>query len=340
MNNYVSYKHEYPLPTLHGFYRGTVLQQLEHGLCKIYVYGVYSKNFINDPNRLPIAEPATPLFGGGDNGNGIFSYPNIGSTVWVFFANGDQNYPVYFAQTLGGMRAKYQYDIVTDNAEHDDSVYYENPQMYEVEPVSGYTSFGQHRFSVGKTNTTMFENGMLCSRVSDPIETEISSDTTGDDIRTAIDFLMDVNTISSKLSTHISKTRITDSSFHITTDGETVLSTENFTTGNTSNISVNTTDGVTQVSHVGSNGSSLITIKSGGEISISSTTSVNISSPSISLNAPQISLNGTSISLAGSAITINGSAVEIGGLTKIDQKMFLQHTHTTTAPGAPTSPPN
>ena len=340
MNNYISYKYDCPLPSLHGFYRGTVIQQLEHGLCKIYVYGVYHKSFIDNPDRLPIAEPATPLFGGGNNGNGLFSYPNIGSTVWVFFANGDQNYPVYFAQTLGGIRAKYQYDVITDNAEHDDAIYYENPQIYEVEPVSGYTSFGQHRFSVGKTNTTMFESGMLCSRVSDPIETEISSETTGDDIRTAIDFLLDANTITPKLSTHIAKTRVTDSSFHITTEGESVLSTENYTTGNVANISVDTLSGVTQISHTGSNGSSIISINSAGDVSISSSANVNISSQSISLNAPQITLNGTSISLVGSAITINGSAVEIGGLTKIDQKMFLQHTHTTTAPGAPTSPPN
>ena len=32
----------------------------------------------------------------------MFSYPNIGATVWCFFANGDQNLPVYFAMTLGG----------------------------------------------------------------------------------------------------------------------------------------------------------------------------------------------------------------------------------------------
>lgn len=32
----------------------------------------------------------------------MFSYPNIGAMVWVFFENCDQNRPVYFASILGG----------------------------------------------------------------------------------------------------------------------------------------------------------------------------------------------------------------------------------------------
>jgi uncharacterized protein involved in type VI secretion and phage assembly len=31
----------------------------------------------------------TPQFAGSNNGNGVFSYPNIGSTVICVFANGD-----------------------------------------------------------------------------------------------------------------------------------------------------------------------------------------------------------------------------------------------------------
>lgn len=41
------------------------------------------------PWSLPSAEQAAPLFGGTYNGNGMFSYPNIGSIVWVFFENCD-----------------------------------------------------------------------------------------------------------------------------------------------------------------------------------------------------------------------------------------------------------
>jgi len=35
----------------------------------------------------------------------VFSYPNIGATVWCRFENEDQNKPVYFASSLGGENA-------------------------------------------------------------------------------------------------------------------------------------------------------------------------------------------------------------------------------------------
>ena len=89
---------------LTGFYRGTVLKHLSNGFCKIYIPSVYPQqwNSYEMADNLPSAEQAAPLSFGCNKGLGIFSYPNIGSTVWCFFANGDQNYPVYFASTLGG----------------------------------------------------------------------------------------------------------------------------------------------------------------------------------------------------------------------------------------------
>lgn len=69
------------------------------------------------------------MFGGTNKGNGMFSYPNIGSVVWCFFQNGDQNFPVFFAATLGGERAvdesqkKDGYPVIRDNVKLSD-----NPQ--------------------------------------------------------------------------------------------------------------------------------------------------------------------------------------------------------------------
>jgi len=38
---------------------------------------------------IPPAEQAASLFAGTNNGSGVFTYPNIGSIVWCFFANND-----------------------------------------------------------------------------------------------------------------------------------------------------------------------------------------------------------------------------------------------------------
>lgn len=95
---------------LFGFYRGVVKQHLSDGYCKIWIPGVYDESY-NDYDKcelLPNAEQASLIFGGCTQGNGMFSYPDVGSVVWCFFQNGDQNYPVYFATTYGG-------DFVVDN---------------------------------------------------------------------------------------------------------------------------------------------------------------------------------------------------------------------------------
>ena len=54
-------------------------------MCKIWVGGVYPEYTRTDPKKLPKAEQASPLFGGINDGNGVFSYPNLGAKVWCFF---------------------------------------------------------------------------------------------------------------------------------------------------------------------------------------------------------------------------------------------------------------
>lgn len=97
---------------LFGFYRGIVLKHLDHGKCKVFIYGVYHDSWQTKPDLLPDAEPAMGIFGGSLDYNGTFSYPNINSMVWCFFANGDQNIPVYFLAIPGGLKSDKVFDSI------------------------------------------------------------------------------------------------------------------------------------------------------------------------------------------------------------------------------------
>ena len=82
-----------PEKKVYGFYRGVVKRQLNNGYCLIEIPGILE---YEDFDNLPPAEPAQGICGGMSNG-GTFSYPDVGSNVWCFFANGDIRQPVYFA---------------------------------------------------------------------------------------------------------------------------------------------------------------------------------------------------------------------------------------------------
>lgn len=132
---------------LFGVYRGQVIQHLTHGYCKIYIPSVYPEEWKDKPQFLPPAEQAASLFGGTNNGSGVFTYPNIGSIVWCLFANNDQNYPIYFAACLGGENAFGQHEII------------KRPD----EEVSE-----RHLITSGKTHIEWYENGKLSVQVEDP----------------------------------------------------------------------------------------------------------------------------------------------------------------------------
>lgn len=91
-----------------GFYRGKVLAHSDHGKCKIYWPGVTPftlEECWKDSSILPDSEQAAPIFMRGSSSdkfrsNGLYSYPEIGTNVWGFFANEDVNYPVYFATSI------------------------------------------------------------------------------------------------------------------------------------------------------------------------------------------------------------------------------------------------
>lgn len=149
---------------LFGFYRGQVLKHCEHGKCKLWIPSVYPIEWRSNPNFIPDAEQAAPLFGGSFGGNGVFSWPDIGSIVWCFFQNGDQNLPVYFATALGGIDA---YDQYVRNA-NADRVFLQEPKDTRLSTTLEMSRV--HRINSGKSSVTMFEDGRISARTEFPIE--------------------------------------------------------------------------------------------------------------------------------------------------------------------------
>lgn len=153
---------------LFGFYRGIVLKHLPFGKCKIFVQGVYESTLSNMSDYIPDAEQAAPLFGGCNTGNGTFSYPNIGSTVWCFFANGDQNMPVYFASTLGGDNAFGQYEKIMPARQ----AYDKDDEDQKLIEESKHSN--THLITSGNTQVQFHESGKLSAIVRYPYQLEAS----------------------------------------------------------------------------------------------------------------------------------------------------------------------
>ena len=144
---------------LNGFWRGKVLKHLSNGKCKIWISAIYPDewNSYEKADLLPDAEQASPLSFGANNGNGVFSYPNIGSIVWCFFARGDQNCPVYFASTLGGSEAMDEWD--------------EARSMAGNHPNDAYV----HHVQVKNTHLYLYETGFLKAVTHDNEENNTST---------------------------------------------------------------------------------------------------------------------------------------------------------------------
>lgn len=150
-----------------GLYRGEVVQHLPHGKLKVFIPSVYSDEWKSTPDMLPEAEQLAPLFGGSNQGNGIFSYPNIGSIVMCQFINGDQNYPLVVGATLGGPYAYGQYTHVYKNVMKGTSV-------LSTDISSVNHSSPAHLITVGKTQVKLFEDGRLSAITSTPTNVPVS----------------------------------------------------------------------------------------------------------------------------------------------------------------------
>ena len=122
---------------------------------------------MNAPNMLPDAEPASPIFGGSNDGKGMFSYPNIGSVVWCFFQNGDQNYPVYFAACQGGRGANMHWDEVRANITEDTASNGKDAYIHKIDAQfstikmweSGYIEIESKFDSAGTDKTKIVLDG-------------------------------------------------------------------------------------------------------------------------------------------------------------------------------------
>jgi hypothetical protein len=105
--------------TFYGIYRGYVVYNEDDGVrgrIKVFVPGVYSSKYADQHEFLPWCLPAMSIFGGNapnDNDEclnketGWASVPHAGNyetgaQVFVFFENGDINYPIYFAAAQSG----------------------------------------------------------------------------------------------------------------------------------------------------------------------------------------------------------------------------------------------
>ena len=101
---------------MRGFYRGVVETEIPppddhsdgHGRVQCRIFGIHSQSKVLDDNLsdgiptadLPWCEPAIPIteFGPTETGGtGMFSVPQVGSHVLIFFENENLMKPIYFA---------------------------------------------------------------------------------------------------------------------------------------------------------------------------------------------------------------------------------------------------
>ena len=186
-----------------GLYRGVVVKHLQHGRLKVFVYGVYPEEYINQPDYLPICEQITPLWGGTYQGNGSFSYPNIGSTVFVQFLNDDVNYPVVIGATLGGQNAYHQYEQIKE----------------QNEEISK-----KHMFTTGMAHFQMHESGKISSYVQQPFDNNVSIDFSNGDISCDVSAEIEQKINANEIS-HIVCQNVLDNELN---DGEISSSTHKF----------------------------------------------------------------------------------------------------------------
>lgn len=140
---------------LTGFFKGIVVKHCitedgkrsGNGRCKIWIPGIYEEELKLNPDKLPDAEQISPLFGGSWNGNGVFSYPNLGSVVICGFYNEDQNLPFFFGSILGGSAAEKEYTKA-------------KPNVTETTIKNGLDAF-KHIISVDQSRMEFNEGGFI-----------------------------------------------------------------------------------------------------------------------------------------------------------------------------------
>ena len=348
---------------LTGFYLGKVLKHLSHGCIKAFIPSVYPESLSASPDSLPVCMQIVPHFAGNNAGNGVFSYPNIGSTIVCFFANGDQNLPMTIGSIQGGNDAIHQYNIVNqiddkniidtklsdDNYVHDES--YEN--VYDISAVSKL-----HRINIGKTSLTFFEHdafeqcGVISACITDPIQTHVSA---LDQIDCKQDFVIcgsdtvQCGTISAQTIDYVGKAK---TELMINGEGQLQATTQNWQNNITSDFILNVdgharvdtqsnsvtcftdmkTDGTIEIHTKSQGGHSCIkmtkdgtmTIDTTDKLAVNTTNNVAISTSDVNITGKSsITLNAPTVSITGGLLNMTGGS----GECTIGNVSLLKHIH-------------
>lgn len=149
---------------LNGIYRGTVLKHLDYGRMKVFIPGVYPDEYKTQPDSLPTAEMMSPIFcGGNTNGNGVYSYPNLNSSVICQFFNGDQNFPIVLGTTLGADASRSNFDkcYSDDNDKIPDWRDNGKSSNSNESEDNKCTEPHIHKIVVGRSSITIYEGGTI-----------------------------------------------------------------------------------------------------------------------------------------------------------------------------------
>lgn len=86
--------------------------------------------------------------------SGVFGIPNVGSHVWVFFREGNPNYPVYF----GGCFSKSDFHSIYGELVEDDSVFPDYPASFENAQSSNGNPIYRNKFLLNQKGGNILIN--------------------------------------------------------------------------------------------------------------------------------------------------------------------------------------
>lgn len=328
---------------LTGIYRGKVIRHLPHGRLKVYIPSVYSAEYETNSDLLPVAEQLTPLFAGTNKGNGVFSYPNIGSIVMCQFINGDQNFPLVIGATLGGHNSFGQYNLI-----YSDTITEENKNNVAVDTNIEEVNHSSpsHLITAGKTHLQFFEDGRISAITMTPNDVPVGVDFSKNELSTEYrahdinsQFVMsNIGEISASTNDYINKI---NSNLILNIDGNVHIDT--YSTQITSYIDMTSTGEIKiQTYKNGQNPHARIVLNAEGTIEIDSTNTINIHSKEIGINADStITMEAPTITITGGTVNITGGS----GDAVIDSISLVNHVHKenqsgdVVAAGVATTPP-
>ena len=299
---------------LTGLYLGTVLKHLSHGCLKVFIPSVFPSSLSASPDSLPTCMQIVPQFAGNANGNGVFSYPNISSTVVCIFANGDQNLPFTFGSIQGGIDARAQYQLIDGATNHLSAVSSDIYNQLANDDADISSVSHQHRFTIGSSSLTFDEDGSISAQIENPTTTHINENVLAESFAR-----MYMQNISGAPALSIQTiTKDVDSIMTMDATGDINLQTK--TKDATYFIDLTTKGTIT----LNANGESTIVLDKDGNITINSSKTIVAKSKDITIQgSSSVAIKAPDISIDGSTVNINGGS----GDCIIDSTSLNNHTH-------------